>query len=194
VCTIQVDTFGSADPYVCVSALAVSRAADHATHDHKAKEAQKMSSGSWVLPPQGLTKTLKNELNPVFEEDFVIDCAQVLDESTCKSKELTGQDVTLLVTVHDWNRTSSDVLLGQRSLTVNAGHKSQKMYALKNNDGTDIKNKSGKPSSVTISIEYQMDAGAKIVTREASRESHRLLVLLSNSKLTQPRTQVAQVA
>ena len=68
----------------------------------------------WVLPPQGTTKTIKNELNPVFEEDFVIDHTAAVHGNS--SQELQGQDVMLFVTVHDWNRTSSDALLGGPAL------------------------------------------------------------------------------
>ena len=42
------------------------------------------------------------------------------------------------------------------------------MYALKKEDGGDLKDKAGKPSNVTISIEYQYEAPASqaVVTRE----------------------------
>ena len=106
-CT-QVYTFGSADPYVCISAIPAA-STEKLAHDSKAKETQRSQSGQWVLPPQGTTKTIKNELNPVFEEDFVIDRTASVDNN---SQELNGQDITLFVTVHDWNRTSSDALLG----------------------------------------------------------------------------------
>ena len=69
---MQVDTFGSADPYVCVSAL--SDVGDHAavTHNAKAQETHLTKDGTWEMHPQHKTKTIKNELNPVFDEDFVL--------------------------------------------------------------------------------------------------------------------------
>ena len=48
----QVDTFGSADPFVCVSAFAVSGFTGNVMHDAKAKEAYISKSGVWRMNPQ----------------------------------------------------------------------------------------------------------------------------------------------
>ena len=71
-CISQVDVFGLADPYVCVSAIAVP-GSEKVLHGAKITAAQVSKSGQWLIKPQGMTKTVKNELNPIFEEQFVLD-------------------------------------------------------------------------------------------------------------------------
>ena len=41
-------------------------------HNSKVKQGQASKDGYFELKPQGQTKMVKNQLNPVFEEDFVI--------------------------------------------------------------------------------------------------------------------------
>ena len=108
---MQVDTFGSADPYVCVSAL--SDVGDHAavTHNAKAQETHLTKDGTWEMHPQHKTKTIKNELNPVFDEDFVLShvLTSTVAKNSLQAEELVRQDLTLLLTVHDWNRVGHDM-------------------------------------------------------------------------------------
>jgi hypothetical protein len=75
----------------------------------------------------------------------------------------------LLVSVHDWNRTQADRLMGLRQISIKAGHKSKDTFALSTDKGVDLKNKEGKVSTVVLSIEYLVEKApeVKIVTRDA---------------------------
>ena len=56
---------GSADPYVCLSAVPTG-ATGALVHNRKATSAFLGASG-WELPPQRTSKTIMGTLNPVFE-------------------------------------------------------------------------------------------------------------------------------
>ena len=168
---MQVDTFGSADPYVCVSAI--SDVGDHAavTHNPKAQETHLTKDGIWEMHPQHKTKTIKNELNPVFDEDFVLShvLASTVATNSLQAKELVRQDLTLLLTVHDWNRVGHDVLMGVLKIKVGP-HKtsSHETFVLKAPDLThDLVDKLGKPATVLLTITWMSPADSET---EVSRE------------------------
>ena len=102
---------------MCVSALPIS--GQRVRHNSKVKQGQLSKDGYWELKPQGQTKTIKNELNPVFEESFVVTSSAAI--LTKEEEAIKRQGVALLVTVHDWNRPSSDVLLGLVRIKLTAG-------------------------------------------------------------------------
>ena len=154
----QVDTFGLADPYVCVSAISVA-GSENTTHDAKIKQAHASKTGQWLIKPQGTTKTMKNELNPTFEEDFVLD--STLATQNTLAEEIRGQEVVLLVSVHDWNRTSSDVLMGSFRIKMAAndkGRPKKQIHVLQNEAGTSVTDKSGTVSTVVLSVTYDSEA------------------------------------
>jgi hypothetical protein len=154
----QVDTFGLADPYVCVSAISVA-GSENTTHDAKIKQAHASKTGQWLIKPQGTTKTVKNELNPTFEEDFVLD--STLATQNTLAEEIRGQEVVLLVSVHDWNRTSSDVLMGSFRIKMAAndkGRPKKQIHVLQNEAGTSVTDKSGTVSTVVLSVTYDSEA------------------------------------
>ena len=49
-------------------------------HNSKVKQGQASKDGYWELKPQGQTKTIKNQLNAVFEEDFVVTTTAALSD------------------------------------------------------------------------------------------------------------------
>ena len=57
---------GSADPSICLSAL-LAPAAQKMVHNRKLSFAELGSDGHLELPPQATTKTIMNNLSPVFE-------------------------------------------------------------------------------------------------------------------------------
>ncbi len=57
---------GSADPYICLSAM-LAPAVQKIVHNRKLSFAELGSNGLLELPPQATTKTIMNNLSPVFE-------------------------------------------------------------------------------------------------------------------------------
>ena len=69
---------------------------------------------------------------------------------------MDGQDVVLLVSVHDWNRVEADVLMGLVRISVRAGAQLQRQtWILTDEKGAAIKSKAGKTSTVELSITYR---------------------------------------
>jgi hypothetical protein len=172
-CTSQVDVFGLADPYVCVSAIAVP-GSEKVLHDAKITAAQVSKSGQWLIKPQGMTKTVKNELNPIFEEQFVLDSTVAIQNTL--AEEIHGQEVCLLVSVHDWNRTSSDVFMGAcriKMVVSNAGHSDteNQVHVIQNEAGASLTDKSGKVSTVVLSVSYE---ASKVESSSAPVTSHEI--------------------
>jgi len=65
---------------VCVSALETA-GTELVTHNAKLAEGHSGKDGAWEIHPQGQTKTIKNELNPVFDEDFVLTAVSATKDS-----------------------------------------------------------------------------------------------------------------
>lgn len=141
-----------------MSAISVA-GSENTTHDAKIKQAHASKTGQWLIKPQGTTKTMKNELNPTFEEDFVLD--STLATQNTLAEEIRGQEEVLLVSVHDWNRTSSDVLMGsfRIKMAVNdKGRPKKQIHVLQNEAGTSVTDKSGTVSTVVLSVTYDSEA------------------------------------
>ncbi len=182
-CISQVDVFGLADPYVCVSAIAVP-GNEKVLHDAKITAAQVFKSGQWLIKPQGMTKTVKNELNPIFEEQFVLD-STVATQNTL-AEEIRGQGVCLLVSLHDWNRTSSDVFMGACRIKMaanensTAGHSDNEnqVHVIQNEAGASLTDKFGKVSTVVLSVSYEASkvesSIAPVTSHEIAQASHQL--------------------
>ena len=137
-------------------------------HNSKVKQGQLSKDGYWELKPQGQTKTIKNELNPVFEESLVVtSSAAILDQ---KEEAIERQEVELLVTVHDWNRTSADVLLGLVRIKLTAGEsKPNATFPLVDEHGKAVNMTPEHSASVTLSLAYHSDPAplaSAVMTRE----------------------------
>jgi hypothetical protein len=137
-------------------------------HNSKVKQGQLSKDGYWELKPQGQTKTIKNELNPVFEESFVVtSSAAILNQS---EEAIQRQEVELLVTVHDWNRTSADVLLGLCRIKLTAGEsKPNATIPLVDELGKAVNMTGEHSASVTLSLTYHCNPAQlapAVMTRE----------------------------
>jgi hypothetical protein len=180
-CISQVDVFGLADPYVCLSAIAVPDC-EKVLHDAKITAAQVSKSGQWLVKPQGMTKTVKSDLNPIFEEQFVL-YTTVATQNTL-AEEIRGQEVCLLVSVHDWNRTSSDVFMGACRIKMaakdnsNAGHSNteNQVHVIQNEAGASLTDTSGKVSTVVLSVSYEASkiesSSAPVTSNEIAQNQH----------------------
>ncbi|KAJ1489818.1 C2 domain-containing protein, partial [Baffinella frigidus] len=117
----KVDTFGSIDPYVAVL---------FGSTDQR-------------------TRTVKNDMAPIFDETFDI--------------SLAGDAKEVVLVLYDWERVGKDRAIGEIRLPVRwlaeQGSLSRQSYGLRsltdaNGIAADVKNKAGVPSSLTISLTH----------------------------------------
>ena len=88
----------------------------------------------------------------------------------------------MLVSVHDWSRTSSDVLMGSfriKKAANDKGRPKQQIQVLQNEAGTNVTDTCGKVSTAVLSLTYESEAASP--ASPAPQKSHAFAQMLKIS-------------